>query len=38
MGANGQLVEPEEGKRAKELARRNCKHDDVPSFGAHLRC
>ena len=37
MGANGQLVEPEVGKRAKELARRNCKHEDVPSFGAHLR-
>ena len=37
LGANGQLVEPEEGKRAKELARRNCKHEDVPSFRAHQR-
>ena len=36
MGANGQLVEPEEGKRAKELTRRNGKHEDVPGFGAHL--
>ena len=37
MGADGQLVEPEEGKLAKELARRNGKHEDVPSFGAHQR-
>ena len=35
MGANGQLVEPEEGI-ALPRETNTQEHEDVPSFGAHL--